>query len=235
MFTFDDLIRLTPQAVQVLLRAIEKDKLPVALKGASEKLRDMFFKNMSDRAGKILKDDMEASRPGAAARCGRGAGRHRRAGQGAGGAGRRSRSPRARTRRWSTRWTASSHRARRGLGALFAEDFDLPEAARRTRGDRAGVLRQRTGGGARGGWREGTTRACRKPPTAMPRRRAQAIAGDRRAVRRRSARRPRRGPSSRPRRSRGCCWTAWRRCSRHSARATATRRCARSCAPCCRR
>src|SRR5678815_1582659 len=46
MFTFDDLIRLTPQAVQVLLRAIEKDKLPVALKGASEKLRDMFFKNM---------------------------------------------------------------------------------------------------------------------------------------------------------------------------------------------
>src|SRR5689334_6058900 len=63
MFTFDDLIRLTPQAVQVLLRAIEKDKLPVALKGASEKLRDMFFKNMSDRAGKILKDDMEALGP----------------------------------------------------------------------------------------------------------------------------------------------------------------------------
>ncbi len=63
MFTFDDLIRLTPQAVQVLLRAIEKDKLPVALKGASEKLREMFFKNMSDRAGKILKDDMEALGP----------------------------------------------------------------------------------------------------------------------------------------------------------------------------
>jgi flagellar motor switch protein FliG len=63
MFTFDDLIRLTPQAVQVLLRAIEKDKLPVALKGASDKLRDMFFKNMSDRASKILKDDMEALGP----------------------------------------------------------------------------------------------------------------------------------------------------------------------------
>jgi flagellar motor switch protein FliG len=63
MFTFDDLIRLTPQAVQVLLRAIEKDKLPVALKGASEKVREMFFKNMSERAGKILKDDMEALGP----------------------------------------------------------------------------------------------------------------------------------------------------------------------------
>ncbi len=63
MFTFDDLIRLTPQAVQILLRAIEKDKLPVALKGASEKIREMFFKNMSDRAGKILKDDIEALGP----------------------------------------------------------------------------------------------------------------------------------------------------------------------------
>jgi flagellar motor switch protein FliG len=63
MFTFFDLIRLTPQAAQVVLRAIEKDKLPVALKGASEKLRDMFFKNMSERAAKILKDDMEALGP----------------------------------------------------------------------------------------------------------------------------------------------------------------------------
>jgi flagellar motor switch protein FliG len=63
MFTFDDLIRLTPQAVQVLLRAIEKDKLPVALKGASDSLRELFFKNMSDRAAKILKDDMDALGP----------------------------------------------------------------------------------------------------------------------------------------------------------------------------
>src|SRR5277367_555927 len=63
MFTFDDLIRLTPQATQILLRAVEKDKLPIALKGASERLRDMFFQNMSDRAAKILKDDMEALGP----------------------------------------------------------------------------------------------------------------------------------------------------------------------------
>ena len=45
------------------MRAVEKDKLPIALKGASDKLRDMFFKSMSDRAGKLLKDDMEALGP----------------------------------------------------------------------------------------------------------------------------------------------------------------------------
>ena len=58
MFTFDDLQRLTPAAIQVLLRAIEKDKLPLALKGASEKLRDMFFSNLSERAGKMLREDI---------------------------------------------------------------------------------------------------------------------------------------------------------------------------------
>jgi len=63
MFTFDDLIRLTPQAVQVLMRSIERDKLPLALKGASEKIRDMFLQNMSERAGKILKDDIEGLGP----------------------------------------------------------------------------------------------------------------------------------------------------------------------------
>ena len=63
MFTFDDLQRLTPQAVQTLLRAVEKDKLPLALKGASEKIRELFLKNMSERAGKMLRDDIEALGP----------------------------------------------------------------------------------------------------------------------------------------------------------------------------
>ncbi len=60
MFTFDDLQRLTSPAIQVLLRVVEKDKLPLALKGASEKLRDLFFANLSERAGKMLRDDIEA-------------------------------------------------------------------------------------------------------------------------------------------------------------------------------
>jgi flagellar motor switch protein FliG len=63
MFTFDDLSRLSPAAVQILLRTVEKDKLPLALKGASEKLREMFFTNLSERAGKMLRDDIEALGP----------------------------------------------------------------------------------------------------------------------------------------------------------------------------
>jgi flagellar motor switch protein FliG len=63
MFTFDDLQRLGTPAMQVLLRSVERDKLPLALKGASEKLRELFFKSMSDRAGKILKDDIATLGP----------------------------------------------------------------------------------------------------------------------------------------------------------------------------
>ncbi|HUB43566.1 MAG TPA: flagellar motor switch protein FliG [Acetobacteraceae bacterium] len=59
MFTFDDLARLTPASMQVLLRSVEKDKLPIALKGASEKLRELFLGNMSERAGKMLRDDID--------------------------------------------------------------------------------------------------------------------------------------------------------------------------------
>ena len=63
MFTFDDLQRLTPQAVQVLLRTVQRDKMPLALKGASEKLRELFFSNMSERAGKMLREEIEALGP----------------------------------------------------------------------------------------------------------------------------------------------------------------------------
>ena len=63
MFTFDDLGRLSAVAVQGLLRAVEKDKLPLALKGASEGLRELFFKNLSERAAKMLRDDIESLGP----------------------------------------------------------------------------------------------------------------------------------------------------------------------------
>ena len=63
MFTFDDLARLTPQSVQTLIRVVEKDKLPVALKGASDRIKDMFLRNLSDRAAKMLRDDIEALGP----------------------------------------------------------------------------------------------------------------------------------------------------------------------------
>ena len=63
MFTFDDLSKLDPASVQVLLRTADKDKLGLALKGASEDLRDLFFSNMSERAGKIMREDMDALGP----------------------------------------------------------------------------------------------------------------------------------------------------------------------------
>ena len=63
MFTFDDLRRLTPANVQILLRSVEKDKLPMALKGASDGLRELFFGNLSERAGKMLREDIEMLGP----------------------------------------------------------------------------------------------------------------------------------------------------------------------------
>ena len=63
MFTFDDLSRLTGPAVQVVLRQVDKEKLPLALKGASEGLRDLFFKNLSERAAKMLRDDIDGLGP----------------------------------------------------------------------------------------------------------------------------------------------------------------------------
>ncbi len=63
MFTFEDLAQLDPAGVQTMLRVVEKDKLAMALKGASDSLRDLFFSNMSERAGKILREDMEAMGP----------------------------------------------------------------------------------------------------------------------------------------------------------------------------
>ena len=63
MFTFEDLMRIDAQGIQVLLRNVDKDKLATALKGASESIKELFFSNMSTRAGKILKEDMEAMGP----------------------------------------------------------------------------------------------------------------------------------------------------------------------------
>jgi len=63
MFTFEDLGKLDPGGVQTLLRSVDKAKLPIALKGASETLRDLFLNNMSERASKMLREDMAAMGP----------------------------------------------------------------------------------------------------------------------------------------------------------------------------
>jgi flagellar motor switch protein FliG len=63
MFTFDDLAKLDSGSAQTLMRSVDKDKLAIALKGASEGVREFFLKNMSSRAAKMLTDDMEALGP----------------------------------------------------------------------------------------------------------------------------------------------------------------------------
>lgn len=63
MFTFEDLLNLDPAGMQTLIRAADKEKLPPALKGATDAIRDLFFSNMSERAAKIMKEDMAAMGP----------------------------------------------------------------------------------------------------------------------------------------------------------------------------
>lgn len=63
MFTFEDLTKIDQTGIQTLLRNIDKDQLALALKGSSDTLKDLFFGNMSDRASKILMEDMEAMGP----------------------------------------------------------------------------------------------------------------------------------------------------------------------------
>ena len=84
MFVFEDLGKLDPGGIQTLLRGVEKDQLALGLKGASDALREMFFSNMSERAARIMREDMESMGPRAAEGCGPGAD-----GDGAGGQGSR--------------------------------------------------------------------------------------------------------------------------------------------------
>jgi flagellar motor switch protein FliG len=63
MFTFEDLGKLDPSAIQTIIRNADKEKLPLALKGASDAMKDLFFSNMSERAAKIMKEDIGAMGP----------------------------------------------------------------------------------------------------------------------------------------------------------------------------
>ena len=63
MFTFDNLKEFGGSDMQILLKVIDKSILPVALKGANDELRSLFLENMSERAAKIVKEDMSALGP----------------------------------------------------------------------------------------------------------------------------------------------------------------------------
>jgi flagellar motor switch protein FliG len=63
MFTFDNILDLDDRSVQLLLREVQSETLIVALKGTSQELKDLIFKNMSTRAAEALKEDLEAKGP----------------------------------------------------------------------------------------------------------------------------------------------------------------------------
>ncbi|MFI4867251.1 MAG: flagellar motor switch protein FliG [Steroidobacteraceae bacterium] len=63
MFVFENLNEVDDRGMQELLREVPGDKLITALKAADETLKQKFFKNMSERAGQMMKDDLEAKGP----------------------------------------------------------------------------------------------------------------------------------------------------------------------------
>lgn len=63
MFTFEDMVKIDAAGLQTVMRSLDKDKLALALKGASDTIKEMFLGNMSERASKILLEDMEAMGP----------------------------------------------------------------------------------------------------------------------------------------------------------------------------
>lgn len=63
MFVFDDLVKLDDRAIQEVLKEASKDQLAVALRAAKENVKEKIFKNMSERAVEIMKEDMESRGP----------------------------------------------------------------------------------------------------------------------------------------------------------------------------
>jgi len=63
MFVFDNLIDVDDRGIQLLLREVQSESLILALKGANEAMREKVFKNMSQRAAEMLREDLESKGP----------------------------------------------------------------------------------------------------------------------------------------------------------------------------
>ena len=63
MFTFDDLMRVDDRGIQALLKEVQSESLLVALKGATDDLREKIFRNMSSRAAEMLREDLASRGP----------------------------------------------------------------------------------------------------------------------------------------------------------------------------
>ncbi|HYD95702.1 MAG TPA: flagellar motor switch protein FliG [Noviherbaspirillum sp.] len=63
MFVFDNIIDIDDRGIQVLLREVQSESLIIALKGANQDLREKIFKNMSQRAAEMMREDLESKGP----------------------------------------------------------------------------------------------------------------------------------------------------------------------------
>jgi flagellar motor switch protein FliG len=63
MFTFDDLEKLEDKAIQTVLKEVQSESLVIALKGATQEMRDKVFRNMSTRAAETLREDLDSRGP----------------------------------------------------------------------------------------------------------------------------------------------------------------------------
>ncbi|NML24883.1 flagellar motor switch protein FliG [Zoogloea dura] len=63
MFVFENLMDLDDRGIQTLLREVQSDSLVIALKGAPPEMREKIFKNMSQRAAEMLREDLESRGP----------------------------------------------------------------------------------------------------------------------------------------------------------------------------
>jgi flagellar motor switch protein FliG len=63
MFVFDNIMDIDDRGIQTLLREVQSESLIVALKGANVELREKFFKNMSQRAAEMMREDLDSKGP----------------------------------------------------------------------------------------------------------------------------------------------------------------------------
>jgi flagellar motor switch protein FliG len=63
MFVFENVLDIDDRGIQLLLREVQSDSLIIALKGASEEMREKIFKNMSQRAAEMMREDLESKGP----------------------------------------------------------------------------------------------------------------------------------------------------------------------------
>ena len=63
MFVFEDIKMVDDKGIQTLLKEVDNDELGLALRTASEELKEKIFKNMSERAAQLIKEDMQYSGP----------------------------------------------------------------------------------------------------------------------------------------------------------------------------